>query len=197
MSERCRGFASVALCLALAGCGSNPPAEKKAAAEPVAAEKVKITQFYSPSPLVPRGLHGQLCYGVENASKVEINPPVEEVWPSPARCFDITPKQKTTFTLTAYGANGSRDSKSVLITVGSAPPKLYDLSVNSTQVKPGDLVVVCFKADNAKSIKAGPGHLDRDRNCLSDNPKKTTTYRIVALGGDNEQDSGTVTVHVR
>lgn len=191
-----------AAAIALAACGSSTQPGKSKAQDTASkasapAAHVKITQFYSPDPLIPRGMNGKLCYGVENASKVEVSPRADDVWPSPARCFDISPKQKTEYTLTAYGADGSKDTKSVLVTVGAARPRLYDLSVNSTQVKSGDPVVVCFKADNAKSIKATPGHLDREKNCVTDNPHRTTTYKIVALGSDNEQDSGTVTVRVR
>ena len=183
----------------LIGCGSGsaPSGGQKAQTAPPPVAHVKITQFYSPDPLIPRGMPGKLCYGVENASKVALSPPVGDVWPSPARCFEISPKQTTTYTLTAYGQDGSRDEKTVMVNIGAAAPKLYDLSVNSTSVKAGDPVVVCFKVDNAHSIKAGPGHLDREKNCLSDNPRHTTTYRIVVLGANNEQDSGAVTVHVR
>jgi hypothetical protein len=193
------GFVSAFFAVILIGCGSGsaPSGSQKAQSAPPPAAHVKITQFYSPDPLIPRGIPGKLCYGVENASKLELSPPAGEVWPSPARCFDISPKKKTTYTLTAYGEDGSKDEKTVMVNIGAAPPKLYDLSVNSTSVKAGDPVVVCFKADNARSIKAGPGHLDRERNCLTDNPHHTTTYKIVALGADNEQDSGAVTVHVR
>ncbi len=147
--------------------------------------------------MVPRGLTGKLCYGVENAAKVELNPPVETLWPSMARCFEITPGKKTAYTLTATGEDGSKDTKTVEVTVGAAPPRLYDLWVNSINVHPGDDVTVCFKLENVKSVKAGPGKLDRTKNCLSDKPKKTTTYKITAYGGDNEIDSGTVTVKVR
>ena len=33
-------------------------------------------------------------------------------------------------------------------------------------------------------------------NCIADKPSKTTTYKITALGGDNEIDTGTVTIKV-
>ena len=135
----------------LVGCGSGPApsaGEKPQTAAPPVAH-VKITQFYTPDPLIPRGMPGKLCYGVENASKLELSPRGDDVWPSPARCFEISPKQKTTYTLTAYGQDGSKDEKTVAVNIGAAAPKLYDLSVNSTSVKAGDPIVVCFKADNA------------------------------------------------
>jgi hypothetical protein len=142
-------------------------------------------------------LQGKLCYGVENAAKLELNPPSQDVWPSMARCFEVSPTQKTTFTLTAYGEDGSKDVKSVDVKVGGEPPRLYDLQVNSLDVHPGDLVRVCFKTENATTVKASPGKLAKGLNCLNDNPRKTTTYRIVAYGSDRQEDTGSVTVKVR
>jgi hypothetical protein len=73
---------------------------------------------------------------------------------------------------------------------------LSNLVASRTQVKRGAQVKVCFKVENAKSLKAKPGRLDRKTNCLTDYPRKTTTYRITAQGADREEDSGTVTVKV-
>ena len=182
--------------LFLLSCGKAAPTVT-ATGEKKVPEHAKITQFYAAQPMLPKGIKGNLCYGVEHASKVEMTPAVEEVWPSPVRCFEIAPKQKTTYTLTAYGDDGSRDTKTVEVEVGAAPPRLYDLSVNATQVHAGERVMVCFKVANVKEVKASPGKLDRRVNCVMDNPKKTTTYRIVAYGGDQQEDSGTVTVQVR
>jgi hypothetical protein len=63
-------------------------------------------------------------------------------------------------------------------------------------VHPGEAVKVCFKVENVRKVKASPGTLDPATNCVSDNPAKTTTYKITALVGDNQADSGTVTVKV-
>jgi hypothetical protein len=182
--------------LSLGGCGgsSAPSASPEAKPKP---EPVRITQFYASDPKLPRGVKGSLCYGVENAEKVDLAPPVDAMWPSHVRCIEISPKQNTTYTLTAYGADGSRATKTAEVVVGAPPPRLYDLSVNSTLVNAGDRVVVCFKVENAKSVKAAPGHFDAGANCITDEPAKTTVYKISALGGDNQVDSGTVTVKVR
>ena len=190
------GMAAVAAVLCFE-CGSKSAPTVAATGENKPAEHVAITQFYAAQPMLPRGLKGNLCYGVEHASRVELTPAVEQLWPSPARCFEISPKQKTTYTLTAYGEDGSKASKTVEVTVGAPPPKLYDLSVNATQVHPGERVTVCFKVENVKEVKASPGKLDRSVNCIFDNPKKTTTYKIAALGGDHQEDNGSVTVKVR
>src|SRR5690348_3728282 len=133
--------------VALMNCGKSAPTVT-AKGEKKQVEHAKITQFYAPQPLLPRGLKGTLCSGVEHATKVELSPAVEQVWPSPTHCIEISPKVKTTYTLTAYGDDGSKDTKTVDVTVGAPPPKLFDLSVNATQVKRGEKVTVCFKLEN-------------------------------------------------
>src|SRR5690242_12743587 len=93
-----------ALALFILSCGT--PAQKESPTRKAAPANVTITQFYAPQPMVPKGMHGQLCYGVEGAKSVGIDPPVEQLWPAVSRCFEISPKGKTTYTLTARGENG-------------------------------------------------------------------------------------------
>jgi hypothetical protein len=188
-----RVIAVLTLSLTIGACGSAPD-HAVVSKKPV--RHAKITQFYAADQMIPRGLQGKLCYGVENASKVELNPPSEDVWPSMARCFEVSPQRKTTFTLTAYGEDGSKDVKSVDVKVGGEPPRVYDLAVSSLQVHPGELVRVCFKTENVTRVKAGPGKFAAGLNCLNDNPRKTTTYHIVAYGSDRQEDTGSVTVKV-
>jgi hypothetical protein len=166
-------------------CNRTPPAP------------AKIIQFRVTPAFIPKGISGKLCYGVENAARIELNPPVEELLPSPERCIDIAPAQATTYTLTAYGADGSKVSKSLDVRVGNPPPRLSDISATPTEVKRGTQVVVCFNAENARNIKVSKGKLTPGKNCLTDHPNKTTVYKITVFGADREEDSGTVTVTVR
>ncbi len=184
MSRR-PAIASVVFCVVLWGCSRPAPAP------------VKITQFRVTPAFIPKGIAGKLCYGVENAVKVDLNPPVEGLLPSPERCIDISPAQATTYTLTAYAADGGKVSKSLDVRVGNPPPRLSDLSATPTEVKRGSEVEVCFKTENARTIKVSKGKLTPGKNCLTDRPKKTTSYKITVFGADREQDSGTVTVTVR
>ncbi len=182
--------------LLLSGCGSAP-APKPAVEAPAPKPPAKITQFYSSTPVVAKGAQGQLCYGVENASKVELNPPVEEVWPTPTRCFDVDPVAHSKFTLTAIGADGSRDSKTVSLRESGPAPRVFDLWASSLNVRPGEEVKVCFKVQNATEVTAGPGNFSRETNCITDRPSKTTTYKLVALGADGQEDSGSIPVTVK
>ncbi len=159
----------------------------------------KITEFKADPSFLPAGIHGKLCYGVENATRLELAPPVEDVLPASQRCIDIAPVKTTTYTLTAFGASGAATAarQSVEVRVGPPQPRISDLRASSTRVKRGARVRVCFKLQNAASVEATPGKLDRTTNCLTDRPRKTTTYRITALGSNGEEkDSGTVTVKV-
>lgn len=156
-----------------------------------------ITQFKAVPELVPAGITGKLCYGVENATSIDIKPHVEAVLPASDRCIDIMPTANTTYTLTAYGVDGVTKTKSVEVKVGPAPPRLSDLIARPTEVRRGGLVKVCFKAQHATSVKISSGKLDRKTSCLTDRPRKTTTYRISAVGANREEDTGSVTVKVR
>jgi hypothetical protein len=178
-------MAASILGVALAGCSRTPPA------------RVKITQFRVTPAFIPKGIPGKLCYGVENAVRLDLNPSVEELLPSPERCIDISPAYATTYTLTALGADGSKVSKSLDVRVGNPPPRLSDISATPTEAKRGSQVIVCFKAENARDIKVSKGKLTAGKNCLTDRPNKTTAYKITVFGADHEQDSGTVTVTVK
>jgi hypothetical protein len=176
--------ATVLVVLALAGCQHAPPLH------------ARIAHFKADPSFIPTGSTGKLCYGVENATKLDLNPPVEYLLPASERCIDIAPKQTTTYTLIAWGADGVEDKKSFEVRVGPPLPRLSDLVASSTEVKRGAAVKICFKVENARTVRARPGKLDRKANCLTDNPRKTTTYKISALGPDREEDDGTVTVKV-
>ena len=108
----------------------------------------------------------------------------------------MSPAKNTTYTLTAYGEDGSTDKKTVDVQTAAAPPRLYDLWVNKINVPRGEEVRLCFKVENTTKVKVSAGKLDTAANCLTDRPQKTTTYKITALGGDREIDTGTVTVKV-
>ena len=163
-------------------------------------DPARITQFYASKPSVPRGQDVLLCYGVENASAVRITPPVEQLRPALSRCFTVAPVETTTFTLTAEDGSAKTVSQSATVTVTAPLPHFNDLSISSKEVEPGRPVTFCFKAVNAAAVRGGPGHFLRggspSSDCLMDNPKKTTTYRLVIEGADGRTDEAKITVTV-
>ena len=155
-----------------------------------------VTDFKADPSSLASGATGRLCYGVENAVKLDLTPRVETILPASQNCIDITPRQTTVYTLVAYGADGKTETKEAEVKVGPPQPHVASLTARPLSVKRGKPVRVCFKLENAKSVSAKPGKLDRRTNCLTDYPKKTTTYQVIARGDDHEQDTGTVTVSV-
>jgi hypothetical protein len=92
-------------------------ADAKSAVESLGGNKFDIIAFYVSPGAIRRGESAQLCYGVSNTKTVSLDPPVEEVWPSASRCFDVSPKKTTTFTLTAEDAHGEKKTQSLELQV--------------------------------------------------------------------------------
>ncbi len=78
---------------------------------------VKILQFYAARGEIRKGDRVIVCYGVENAKALRLDPAIEEVEPSPVRCFNAFPKRTTTFKLTATGKDGREVSASFTVRV--------------------------------------------------------------------------------
>jgi hypothetical protein len=79
--------------------------------------RVQIVQFYSGNGVILPGGKTELCYGVVNAKEVRLDPPVEKVWPSMSRCFDVAPAKTTHYTFTAESADQQLVTASLDITV--------------------------------------------------------------------------------
>jgi hypothetical protein len=77
--------------------------------------EVKIVSYSVDKASLTRGDSADLCYGVINASKVTLDPSVEEVKPSAYHCMTVAPRVTTTYTLTA--SNDQGQAKSLAVTV--------------------------------------------------------------------------------
>src|SRR5947209_2632865 len=89
----------------------------RAALEQLGGKELAIQSFYASPGVVHRGESVQLCYGVANAKTVKLEPQPNPVWPSYARCVDVTPKKDTTYTLTIADAAGNTKSATVAVKV--------------------------------------------------------------------------------
>ncbi len=181
--------------LLLTACSKSPPP-----AEPPAVT-VRITQFYAAPPSPPLGQKTLVCYGVENATEVRLDPPIEHVWPAVSRCFNFVPDKPATLKLTASGRNQSV-TQSLEISPGAPLAHIIEVSINALEVKRGEKVVVCYKAKNAVSIDIRPGAwIPAARNlafgCVTDQPKQTTTYVVTATGSTGDVDTERVTARVK
>ncbi len=77
--------------------------------------EVKIVSYSVDKASMPRGESADLCYGVVNATKVVIEPHVEDSKPSAYHCLTVSPRSTTTYTITASNDHGA--SKTMAVTV--------------------------------------------------------------------------------
>ena len=192
-------------CLLLIGCGGTEKPATTPQTKIAVAEPVKITQFYTSAPHVPRGEKGLVCYGVENAKTVWISPPKRELNPSMSRCIEVEPEGRITYTLTAEGTDGKSVTKEVGLEreAGRAAADgvhILNVDISAEEVNPGDAVSICYKVENAQSVTVEPtayrGGKARD-GCVLDQPRKTTTYVVRARGAAGDTDEERATIKVR
>jgi len=85
--------------------------------EQLGGSELAIRGLYASPAIIHPGQTAQICYDVANAKTVTLDPPVAAVWPSHSRCFDISPKKTTTYTLSVANSTGKAASQSVEIRV--------------------------------------------------------------------------------
>ncbi len=78
---------------------------------------ILFNNFSADTGLLKRGAHTQLCYGVENAKTVKLDPPVAPVKPAYRNCLEIAPTKTTTYTITADDGKGHTKSESLTVRV--------------------------------------------------------------------------------
>jgi hypothetical protein len=79
--------------------------------------EILFNNFSADSGLLRRGQHTQLCYGVENAQTLKLEPPVAPVKPAYRNCLEIAPTKTTTYTITADDGKGHTKSESLTVRV--------------------------------------------------------------------------------
>ncbi len=79
--------------------------------------EILFSTFSADTGLLKRGDHTQLCYGVENAKTIKLDPPIAEVKPTYRSCIEIAPKKTTTYTITADDGKGHAKSQSLTVRV--------------------------------------------------------------------------------
>jgi len=91
--------------------------QDRMAVEQLGGKEFAILSFYASPKVIARGESAQLCYGVANAKSIKLEPQSQPVWPSVARCVDVSPTKSTTYTLTIEDAAGKTQSQDVEIKV--------------------------------------------------------------------------------
>lgn len=91
--------------------------QDRAAVEQMGGKEFSILDFYASPRAIRRGESAQLCYGVSNAKSVTLEPQSQPVWPSPARCVNVSPTKTSTYTLTIGDVSGKTKSATAEIQV--------------------------------------------------------------------------------
>ena len=171
-----------------------------ALSHPSGNSRVKITQFYATSGEITDNDHGTICYGVENARSVRLEPAVANLSPALTRCFWVEPKQHTTYRLTAEGIDGGTDQASFQIHVKPAPPEILFMAVSHKEILKGDAVTLCYGVDHATSVRLEPigwRLFTTRKNCVRMYPPGTMKFTLVAAGASGETRREPFSVRVR
>jgi hypothetical protein len=92
-------------------------AEDKHTVEMMGSDRFEILNFYARPRVIRRGQTTQLCYAVSNTKTVRLEPQSSPVWPSYARCVNVSPTRDTTYTLTAESAKGEIKTATTVVQV--------------------------------------------------------------------------------
>jgi hypothetical protein len=148
----------------------------------------------------------QLCYVLENASSARIEPGVGELTNLRNGCANIPSRNQQTYILTATGANGTTDTKSVTYTPPE-PPNEKPIEINSftykgppQPIKPREKVNLCYSTRGRGTAEISPrlGTVPpSDSNCVTDQPDRTTVYTLTVTPPHGVKKSKTVTVRVK
>lgn len=81
-------------------------------------DRLKILDFYASPGAIHRGERATICYGVNAADRVRIDPPVEQLHPAFSHCLQVAPLKDTDYKLIAEDRAGHSVTQSLTIKVG-------------------------------------------------------------------------------
>ncbi len=161
---------------------------------------VRITQFYASPGTLPKGERAVICYGVENARSVRIEPPVETLKPALTRCFWIEPERDTTYRLFAAGADGAEVTESLTVRVTPAPPAILFVALSGREVSRDSPLTLCYGVKNVTSARLEPLGMPlaaSERMCIRIFPPTTLQYTLVAYGEGGRTDRERFRIRVK
>jgi hypothetical protein len=161
---------------------------------------VRILQFYANTGELTEGEHAVICYGVENARAVHLEPAVERLKPALNRCFAVEPVETTTYTLVADGFDGAQTSESFTVRVRPAPPFIFFFATSEKEIRRGEPFTVCYGVEHAASARLEPvgmGLPPVRKNCVRMYPAQTMKFTLVAASADGRTDRAKFTVNVK
>lgn len=80
-------------------------------------DRLKILGFYASPVRIRRSQSASICYGVNAAQSVRIDPPVEQLHPAYSHCFQVKPNHDTEYKLTVADSAGHTLTQALRIQV--------------------------------------------------------------------------------
>jgi hypothetical protein len=80
-------------------------------------DRLKILDFYASTPTIHAGQPATICYGVNAAATVRLDPPVEQLYPAVSHCFQVTPRRDTEYKLIVADRAGHVLTQSLTVQV--------------------------------------------------------------------------------
>lgn len=141
---------------------------------------------------------GQLCYQVENATSVTIQPAFGVV-PPPAACLSAKPAITTTYTLTATNDSGTTTASATLEVTSAAITSFSNDPAYSPSA--GGPVTLQWTTQNAVSVGltglgVPSGTLPLNGSVVV-HPVTNTTYTLIAYGANGQAVSAVLYIFVR
>jgi hypothetical protein len=91
--------------------------EARRTIELLGGDQLKILNFYATPGAIHRGQQSLICYGVNAAEHVRIEPPVEQLNPAFSHCFKVSPLRDTEYKLSAEDRAGHTVTASLNVKV--------------------------------------------------------------------------------
>lgn len=161
---------------------------------------VKILSFYATAGEIRDGDPEIICYGVQNARAVRLEPPLEQLTPALTRCFWAEPHRNSQYKLVAEGFDGRQVSESFKVRVKPALPSILFFAVSHKEIVRGDAVTLCYGVAHTDSVELAPigwSLAPVAKNCARFYPKITHNYTLVARGVEGSTDQERFTVKVK
>jgi hypothetical protein len=168
-----------------------------------------ILQFYASPGVIAKGDKALLCYGVEGAASVRLEPAIEDITPSRARCVEAKPEATAKYTLLAKNSAGAEISKEIEVVVD---PKLQSEKAKAGQgglilfftplapkVAKGAQATLCYGVKGAVSVSLNPPVQvlkPSDKLCFQTRPEVTTTYTLTATSASGAKDTESLRIAV-
>lgn len=161
---------------------------------------VRILHFYAAAGELTRGEGVNICYGVANARAVRLMPEVERLKPTLNRCFTVSPKETTTYTLLVEGEDGRSATASFTVNVKPPAPWISMFAYHPKEIRRGEPVTLCFSTEDTVSARLEPVGMTLPpgkERCARMYPARSASYTLVAVGEDGRTDKARFKVTVR